>query len=369
MKQQVHSRWHTISNASQSISISIFLFSIISFNSVLANGNGNALIQHRSLSIASSPNYYCGLYCVYASAKRLGIELEFQELLQTKYLTGKPGSTAVDLKTALEDLGLKCDIVSNLSIEGLARLDAPVIVHTRAGASQKHFSHWMLFAGFEHGAGYKLYDPPFTHGSLSGAELQALWGGTALIVYRKDNQKSLQQSLKASIPSTKILLTIACISIASFCASQYLHLRPGLGMAATIILTCIITQLSTESFARNWRLTTSQHYYHLTDEAQRVSPLELEKFRDAILVDARTEQQHSVSRVPNSHSLPLGSGILRMKQFVSANSEQHPIIVYCESDQCAWAEIVAKELSSLGCKNVYVMGEGFRGWKQAFQNE
>src|ERR1035437_8767733 len=62
---------------------------------------------------------FCGTYCVYAAAKRLGKEVDVLQLTTPELVYSHKGSTLVDLQAAADRVGLHSKIVSNWSAADL----------------------------------------------------------------------------------------------------------------------------------------------------------------------------------------------------------------------------------------------------------
>lgn len=140
-----------------------------------------------------SPSHYCGLHCVYAVAQVHGVRFNFESLVDAKYLTGRDGSTAANLSSALSDVGLHGDERAFLTIDRLRFIDQPLILHVRSPGLGAQYRHWVLFLGFD-GDRLRLYDPPRDLGNVTAAELLSIWDGAGIIVGKN------RQSAATSIP-------------------------------------------------------------------------------------------------------------------------------------------------------------------------
>ena len=49
---------------------------------------------------------YCGVYCVYTTAKMCGRTVAFEDLLSQNYVGSYKGSTVAELRQAIESIGL-----------------------------------------------------------------------------------------------------------------------------------------------------------------------------------------------------------------------------------------------------------------------
>lgn len=74
---------------------------------------------------------YCGLYCCHVAFRSLGKNIEFSELLSSRYLSGRSGSSAANLVTLIEDRGCNASVFKGLTIPALLAGKQDVILHSK----------------------------------------------------------------------------------------------------------------------------------------------------------------------------------------------------------------------------------------------
>jgi len=68
---------------------------------------------------SSSAGPYCGIYCVYAALRAVGISTDFAQLTASEYVGSHQGSSAIELQAAIRNAGGDAKIVSGMSADGL----------------------------------------------------------------------------------------------------------------------------------------------------------------------------------------------------------------------------------------------------------
>lgn len=73
---------------------------------------------------------YCGLYCVYAACHLLGnTGVQFDELLQPKYIGSPSGSSAEEIVRCAKDHGLHAYAASSLTLASIRAANVPAVLH------------------------------------------------------------------------------------------------------------------------------------------------------------------------------------------------------------------------------------------------
>jgi hypothetical protein len=170
------------------------------------------LAAERSPYVEPSPNTYCGLHCVYSILRQNGIDIEFTELLDDRFLSHGGSSSAEDLCAALEVNGLEGRYVPAMAIDRLLLLEGPAILHVRAPGMDKGYVHWILFLGSD-ADGVKVYDPPREIGHCRIDELLAIWDGAAVLVAKPGTSNTMGAVLPWISPSAATVVALLVCSI------------------------------------------------------------------------------------------------------------------------------------------------------------
>jgi len=86
----------------------------------------------------------------------------------------------------------------------------------------------------------------------------------------------------------------------------------------------------------------------------------------AVFLDARTLNQYKTAHIAGSISMPpreLLMGITDPSKVVP--DKKTVLIAYCDGGECELSLDIARELSSQGYQNIFVLGEGYPGWETA----
>ena len=102
---------------------------------------------------------FCGLYCIYAATRLLGKQVDFTDLLQSKYIGSLKGSSMSELEQAARDIGLFLEPIEKMSSVDLENCSYHVILHVKSDIISKTYNHYVLFLGVENGKA-KLLNPP-----------------------------------------------------------------------------------------------------------------------------------------------------------------------------------------------------------------
>ena len=90
----------------------------------------------------------------------------------------------------------------------------------------------------------------------------------------------------------------------------------------------------------------------------------LYKKRKALFIDARDKWDFSEGHIAGSINIPQYKFTLREPQ-LGEIMKSELLIVYCSEDECDLSRKLAKELIKLDFNRVFVLQEGWEGWKKA----
>lgn len=111
----------------------------------------------------------------------------------------------------------------------------------------------------------------------------------------------------------------------------------------------------------------SNNSIHVSTEYKTITPSEakkrLEKEKDIILLDVRTEEEHKIQRIPNSILVPVDNIENEIKDKV--NDKNVTIFVYCRSGRRS--NLAVETLNKLGYTDVFDLG-GIVDWPYETEN-
>ncbi len=301
---------------------------------------------------------YCGLMCVTAAANALEKSIDIRQVVQGKFLNGEFGSSADDLVKCLDEIGLKGLLRYNGTIEKLRSLKQPAILSVRPIGSLKSM-HWVTFLGIE-GNDVKLYDPPSGMGTLSIAELLAIYRGQYIEVSNGDSPylSGLQ------IPITN--LTLATIFVISLVLLN--RILDGWKLICVgFVLMVLMTQTLPNSLARS---PTAVKLVRINFEPRSTAneidlnnAKSLHASNTAQFVDVRSESAFEHSHIPGAVSIPISSSLTGFKQALSKTDPNKTLVFYCQNENCGWSSIVASYANALGFENSLIFHGGIDAWE------
>jgi len=91
---------------------------------------------------------------------------------------------------------------------------------------------------------------------------------------------------------------------------------------------------------------------------KQISAGELDQKKGAVLLDVRTDKEHSKGHIPGAVHVPLTEIGARVKKL----KKDKEIVVFCQQgNRSIWA---IKRLIAMGYKNLYNLKGGYNAWKK-----
>lgn len=301
---------------------------------------------------------YCGIYAVYGAVSASGVNAEFSDLLDTRFVSSHEGSTAEDLVEAAGHFGLQGRVFRARGLATLYMTRVPLILHvSKVGQYQSH-SHWMLFLGITpEGALVASSD-----GEISGrpvAEILARWDGSGVAV---EAPGGWAMSYWAEY------LCFAAVIIGALFVSVRLHRcfskRFTWSWFPLTLLALCVLQLGTYSFApgtKEWAQVLARSYKSFSPNLVSFNQLR-SLSKGVVLVDARRRSDFEKGSIPGAVNIPFDSGEQTISKFLAQSHSG--VVVFCQSEKCIYDKVLAQRLYNMGCDNVKVFAPGFSGWTQ-----
>lgn len=85
----------------------------------------------------------------------------------------------------------------------------------------------------------------------------------------------------------------------------------------------------------------------------------------AYFVDTRKKAEYEEGHIKDAFGIPLAAFHGKTPKLIDAIDRSAPVVIYCLGGNCDESEEVAKNFNLMGYKNVYIIHEGFPGWKKA----
>jgi rhodanese-related sulfurtransferase len=257
-----------------------------------------------------------------------------------------------------------------------------MILHMRSAGRSRNYQHWIAYLGVEDGNASVL-DAPHPIETVSFAKLLANWDGMALAVSTAPIPNApihmawLDYALKAIA-----LICFVCLIRLSALGKRELPLqqtarqrlsRLGVQMAALVGLTVAIGLAyhtwADVGFMRNSAAVAEvTRRYHSADFPE-CSITDMKQFverGDRLIVDARYARAFQLGAIPDAVNIPVDSTLAQRQRVLRGVAPDSPIVVYCQSPGCQYADEVAEFLKFNGYSNISLYPGGYREWSQQF---
>jgi len=360
--------------------LTLLLLSVATTNEVCATDEGKEKASEESVSIESETRRpYCGLYCLYAVMKLADRETDFQNLIKPEYVDSRKGSSLAELRKAAEDNGLYAKLVSNLTSGVLRTSPHPIILHVKSVADSKEYDHFELFLGTENGQA-KIFDPPDPARLVPFHELAPRWDGTGLIVSSSPiNLEGVFASARKQL-IVYIVSGITLIALIHYCRRRWLtslssmSWRKSLGLATVQAGAFVLLSLtwgliyhfsSSEGFLAHADATASIQQTYIGNFTPKIGKSKLKKLLrlGVSVVDARYPKDFMAGHLENAINVPVNADDMVRQKAMAGIDKAAPIVVYCQSAGCPFAEKVTKQLKAHGFSNISIFKGGWNEWK------
>lgn len=335
------------------------------------NADAAATIRRSSLP-------YCGLYCVYTVLKLAGQEIDFKKLAKSEYIGSRKGSSLAELKKAAEDCGLYVLPVSKLAARDLQHSDYPIILHVKSRIGSSQYDHYNLFLGTKDGQA-RLLDPPKPVNSVPFSELAPCWAGNGLILSTEpiDLDAVLAPTRKRLLICAAIASVIILIvrwakrrlpSVWNMSRRQVYGLSAAQGASfAFVALLCgMVYHFANDAgLLANADATAMIQESHAGKFIRKIGERKVHRLLegDAVFIDARFGRDYEAGHLEGAISVPVAASDVEVQKATADIAKDSPIVVYCQSSRCKFAEIVALKLIEKGYSNISIFRGGWAEWK------
>lgn len=329
-------------------------------------------------TLESSPNRawpICGLLSFHAASKAIGKDIPLESLLDGKYISdARFGSNSYDLEQLAFDQGMFTASFDYLNATNLENSYLPCILSLKKRSDAKcEGGHWVVYLGMENGKAI-IYDslatPPVSPVKFS--ELMTRWDGHAIQVSGAPITQANKVVLMLPSLMKFFIIGVLCFLLAG--VIDIFSKRWSKSMTAVSILVALV------SICIFWQYFNNHSVYHNPTSAfwmaetikekvgfpeatfEEVVELSTKRSACGALIDARAERDFSVSTIPGAISVGVNLGVVEFRRAVSTLDRSDPIIVFCSSKSCIWAEIVAKRLRLFGFENIKIFRRGIVGY-------
>ncbi len=308
-----------------------------------------------------STDVYCGLYCVYQAGQMVGKPIPLDELIQPKRLTGQFGSSVQDLISTLDEFHIGNDYVPSASYHDHILLDIPAIVLVKSAPDALSGNHWVMILKSQLDT-VKVYDPSVGVHWVPVAEFQTLLTGPTILLQRHEDTITLWHSVKALI---FILFSVGVYGVLRLVLM--IHSQAVVALFLTTLLIVLVWQMTDPaSFLYNRNVTDQTVSINEVRDIPLISPQEILDYPDRYtLIDVRTQAQYQSHTIPGSLNLPVNSSYHRNRRRCADLPSDRPLVLYCQSVQCGWAEQMARSALFSRFHSIFVLDDGIHGYSLA----
>jgi rhodanese-related sulfurtransferase len=312
----------------------------------------------------------------------LGADIDVRSLIAPKFITSTAGSTAIDLRHAAESRGATSKSFVNLDERALVASRTPLILHMRGSSNKSDYNHWVAFLGME-GQRARLFDPPHPIATWSLAEVLANWDGFAIAVSMApisdepiyDAQRDLLLAILGVAAISYILRAFA--SSMDAVRQRATAAMPGKQRAVRIAVQISILLGSATAFAALYHTSSvvgflknptavaevSRRFFSPDIDEVSLADVKLAtQDRDSLIIDARHDDAYRGGTIPRAVNVPISSSVVERQHALRATQRATKIIVFCQSEQCRYADEIARFLKFNGYNDVSIYRGGFQEW-------
>jgi rhodanese-related sulfurtransferase len=320
---------------------------------------------------------FCGVYCIYAATKLSGKQVDFTDLLQSKYISSPKGSSMSELEQAARDRGLLVEPIEKMSSLDLQNCGHYVILHVKSDSMSKRYDHYVLFLGMKKGRA-RLFDPPSSITVLPFRELTLLWDGNGLIVSTEpiDLSSIFAPTRKrfAMYVAAAIALILTLHWAKRWLPKAMLNSRGKLfglsiGQGAVFAIVALLCGMlyhfaNDEGLLANPDATTSIQQAHQGNFIPKITERKVHKLlnSDTVFIDARFARDYKAGHIEGAISTPVDANDVERQKVTADIVKDARIVMYCQSSKCKYAEIVAIKLIDDGFSNISIFKGGWAEW-------
>lgn len=326
---------------------------------------------------AASSDPFCGVFCLYAALRMQGKEADLHDLIVPEYIGSPKGSSLFELQRAATDFGLHAETITHISTGFLKRYRYPVILHVKSSPTSKAYDHFVLYLGTADGKA-RIFDPPGLMLLLPFRELLPRWSGNVLLLAPQPI-KRLRMIAAANVHSLLCIVPVAALVLFVLWAKTRIRMKAtatsvqrlglsGVQAAAAgafaVVLSMAWHGLWSGGFLLNAEAVAALQLAHRSDFMPRVHWRTVHKrdATDTILIDARRTRDYARGHIRRAINIPVDANDTELAAAVTGISRQSPVIVYCQSVRCRFAEQVAVRLAEIGFCDISLFPGGWEEW-------
>ncbi len=316
---------------------------------------------------------YCGAASVFAVLSHFGVKVSFSDLSSRDFIAGWEGSTGEQLQAALKKYGVESSAFHGGNPSSLTACTGPVILHTRSRTSPL-FRHWVVYLGAEKDETLRILDPAIGSVRMTAAELQSQWNGVVIIP--KKSLKNFTEFQLATITEFIPFLIIAmCFGLLFSCkrtasSVQSVSWFQCCVKQCSLLLLCagvfgLITFCGITGSDAAIGTIAGLHPGEFLREVQKGDLIRrnTDAPTNTHLIDCRFSRDFKRGSIPGAINVPVDATATDESEALHGVSKSDFLVLFCQSDNCSYAELVARRLIGRGYRNLGHYAGGYREWK------
>lgn len=333
-------------------------------------------------NVASAQDHYCGVYSAFAVLDHYGQQVKFEQLLEPEYVPGYLGSTAKGIVAALKKNGVGANSYSGLGIFDLRIASGPAILHVRGSQGTRQYKHWVVYLGEQNEQAIVL-DPSRGRSLVSYPRLLAMWDGVAVATAESSTELSVWRTLGLGTRWLRLVVCGCLIFPLSLFVETFDRLTSirspwfrtavsGAILISVLSATALgLDMLNSDGLLRSAVARASITSVHAHDPFPEIELRETTRLHGESTtsratvewIDARYRRDYDDGHIPGAISLPIDARFQLEDDVVSLLSTESEIVVYCQSQGCAYAQAVSDRLRGHGFSRIRVFAAGYRDWE------
>ncbi len=322
-------------------------------------------------------NSTCGIYSLAGALKVLDVHFRLQNLVDSKYLSNRKGSSIEEICRAAKDFGVYAYPLKKLTLQSLKQSTTPMILHLNRSHYQTTSRHWVLFVGESESGQAMILDPPYPLENVEYADLLADWDGVAIAISKEPQSASLRFLTQIGQKWGLVVVVLGLLISKPYLVTlfQDVQLRVLAQMGFLVLLTSAIAYsyhfTSITGFFKNPSTIGAVVKYHFAASLNRVDVSEVaeivansEEYPHVALIDARSRAAFLHQTIPGSINVPVNLRATELSKAVDYLKNRKRIIVFCQSVGCNWDEQIAKHFVFSGFQKVEIFEGGINEWNQ-----
>ena len=316
---------------------------------------------------------HCGVYAIAAAARTIGVECDPAKLLTPEFVGDRDGSTASELVLAAKSLGLDAVPCEGLNTFCLKNSSGPVLLFLAENFAVEGSKHWVCYLGDKNGKA-QIFDAGFGLRDVSYASLLAQWSGQGVVVTNKPNSIWDYLFLGRAVSLGYVIMAFMLLFLGKRGIEQAKCPRSKVARFFVLLVLPVSVGILYHSFSEVgfWgnrevlKLISISSNFGKAIELPEITAEEIMtgSLAEPVLIDVRIPKDFASGSIPGAINLPMDASFWDKLEVISNIEKSEHIVVFCQSKQCKWAEIIGRFLSDSGFRNIRVFRGGWVEWRQ-----